>query len=245
MSLFRKRLADGERLDIGGVAVRLRVNPRARRISLRVDPVAGEVIATAPTPQRLNDAASFARSRGDWIAQRLGEREAPRTLSVGDDITVFGVKCTLEAGGRRPRWSEVSEGNTRRLAGCGDGEIDPQLVARAIRREAVAVFQARAQAYCAALGAPMPSIAAMDARTRWGSCTPARPARPASIRLSWRLALAPRAVSDYVVAHECAHLLESNHGHRFWAHVHALVGDHRPYRAWLRAHGAGLHAFGR
>jgi predicted metal-dependent hydrolase len=107
------------------------------------------------------------------------------------------------------------------------------------------VFRLRAQAHCAALGVSTPPIAIMDARTRWGSCTPAAKGRPASIRLSWRLALAPAEVSDYVVAHECAHLLEANHGPRFWAHVHRLVGDHRPHRAWLRAHGASLHAFGR
>jgi hypothetical protein len=56
--------------------------------------------------------------------------------------------------------------------------------------------------------------------------------------------MAPFAVADYVVVHECAHLLEANHGPRFWAHVDRLVGDHRPHRAWLRAHGAALHAFG-
>ena len=77
------------------------------------------------------------------------------------------------------------------------------------------------------------------------SCTPARAGRPASIRLSWRLALAPIAVADYVVAHECAHLLEANHGPRFWALVRRLVGDERPHRAWLRTHGSKLLGFGR
>jgi hypothetical protein len=83
----------------------------------------------------------------------------------------------------------------------------------------------------------------MDARSRWGSCTPARPGRAASIRLSWRLALAPFAVADYVVAHECAHLIEANHGPRFWALVRSRVGDERRHRAWLRAEGGRLHAF--
>ncbi|MEJ0067326.1 MAG: M48 family metallopeptidase [Caulobacteraceae bacterium] len=57
----------------------------------------------------------------------------------------------------------------------------------------------------------------VDARTRWGSCTPAAPGHPAGIRLSWRLALAPPAVADYVAAHECAHLLHPHHGPAFWA----------------------------
>jgi predicted metal-dependent hydrolase len=50
------------------------------------------------------------------------------------------------------------------------------------------------------------------------------------------------AVADYVVAHECAHLLEANHGPRFWALVRNLVGDPAPHRRWLRAEGPRLHS---
>lgn len=47
---------------------------------------------------------------------------------------------------------------------------------------------------------------------RYGSCTPATGA----IRISSRLAQMPRFVLEYVVMHELAHLLEANHGPRFW-----------------------------
>jgi predicted metal-dependent hydrolase len=122
------------------------------------------------------------------------------------------------------------------------GVVDPQLVVQAIRKHAASVYEARAAVHCAALGAPLPPITLNDARTRWGSCSPAQAGRPASIRLSWRLALAPFPVADYVVAHECAHLREANHGPRFWALVRSLVGDERHPRAWLRAQGSALHA---
>jgi predicted metal-dependent hydrolase len=56
---------------------------------------------------------------------------------------------------------------------------------------------------------------------------------------------APLSVIDYVAAHECAHLDEANHGERFWALVAALYGDHAHARAWLKRHGARLHAIGR
>ena len=64
------------------------------------------------------------------------------------------------------------------------------------------------------------------------------------IRYSWRLIMAPYEVMDYVAAHECAHLLEANHGPRFWGWVQTLVGDPRQSRAWLRRYGAELHAVG-
>jgi predicted metal-dependent hydrolase len=50
-------------------------------------------------------------------------------------------------------------------------------------------------------------------RERWGSCTPA----DRTIRLSRRLVGMPDYVTDYVLLHELAHLLEPGHGREFWA----------------------------
>ena len=94
-----------------------------------------------------------------------------------------------------------------------------------IKREGRAWFAPRLERHCGVLGVETPNFALGDARTRWGSCMPAQGRQAPSIRLSWRLALAPPTVADYVAAHECAHLLELNHGPRFWAHVRGLVGD--------------------
>lgn len=47
---------------------------------------------------------------------------------------------------------------------------------------------------------------------RYGSCTPAA----GTIRISHRLAAMPGWVQDYVIVHELAHLVEANHGSRFW-----------------------------
>lgn len=242
MSLFGTRYRDGERLDLGGLPIRLSVNARARRVSLRIDTVRREGVAVAPTARRLADAAAFAGERRAWLAERLASLPANRTWDANALVVVFGEPWRLIADGRRVRLIEGEDG--ARLIGCGVGEVDGQLVARAIKGRAREVFAARAQVHCRSLSVPAPPIAVTDARSRWGSCTPARPGRSASIRLSWRLALAPLAVADYVVAHECAHLIEANHGPRFWTLVRGLVGDERRHRAWLRAEGARLHAFG-
>jgi predicted metal-dependent hydrolase len=242
MNLFRARLADGARLEVDGFVVRLSVSRRARRISLRIDPVRREAIAVAPTERGLSEALAFVRERRAWVAERLAAIPGDANLAAQDEITIFGERCALNPNGRRARLVRTSPDVPPMLIGCGDGEVDPLLVARAIKREALAVFKARATIHCRGLGVAPPSIAIADARTRWGSCSSARPGRPASIRLSWRLALAPFDVADYVVAHECAHIVEANHGPRFWAQVRRLVGDPAPHRAWLRANGASLQA---
>jgi predicted metal-dependent hydrolase len=197
-------------------------------------------VAVAPSERLLREAAAFAQARETWLASRITSAPAPTNLAAGDALTIFGSPYVLWPDGRRPRLESESDGPPR-LRGCGDDLVDPALVARAIKIEARKVYSLRVALHCKSLGVPAPSLSINDARTRWGSCTPTRGARPASIRLSWRLALAPFAVADYVVAHECAHLREANHGKDFWSHVRVLIGDPAPHRRWLRDHGASLH----
>jgi predicted metal-dependent hydrolase len=67
---------------------------------------------------------------------------------------------------------------------------------------------------------------------RFGSCTPA----DRTIRISQRLAAMPRFVLEYVVMHELAHLLEANHGPRFWRLVNQYPRTERA-RGYLMAVG--------
>jgi predicted metal-dependent hydrolase len=243
MNLFKPRYADGQLLQIDGVRVRLRVSSRARRVSLRVDRATGEAVAVAPSSAALKHAAGFAHERRAWLRAQLADIPSPApALRADDRLGTLGEVWRLQPDGRRPRLAPPGPDGVRLLAGCGDGEVDPMIVARMVKREAKAAFEDRAAVHCASLRVERPPIGLMDARTRWGSCTPGQGGRGASIRLSWRLALAPWPVADYVVAHECAHLLEANHGPRFWALVRGLVGDPAPQRRWLRDEGPRLHS---
>lgn len=67
---------------------------------------------------------------------------------------------------------------------------------------------------------------------RFGSCTP----DDGTIRLSDRLASMPAFVRDYVIVHELAHLVEANHGPRFWALVNRFPKTERA-RGYLMAVG--------
>jgi len=238
------RHADGDLIEVGGARVRLTVSRRARRVSLRVDRAKGEVLAIAPSLRRLGEAAAFAHERRAWIAERALSLKPPVRLAPGLAITLFGAPCRLgRAPGRASLDGETWERGAR-LAMTADEAAYARAVVQIVKREARVWFAPRLARHCATLGEPVPKFSVVDARTRWGSCTPGHSPRPASIRLSWRLALAPPSVADYVVAHECAHLLQPNHGPKFWAEVRRLIGDERPHRAWLRAHGSELHGFG-
>jgi len=249
MALFRSapRYADGDHIVVAGARVRLRVSSRTSRVSLRIDAARREVVATAPSPRRLTEAAAFANERTAWITAQMASLPDATVLSPGVTIEVLGRPWRLERASGRARWRPA----TAALVVSGEGEAFVKAVVRALKAEARRLLTDRTAFYAEALDRPVPVLAIMDAKARWGSCKQPRQrgfgasAEVGRVRYSWRLVLAPFEVCDYVVAHECAHLVEANHSPRFWAVVHGLVGDHRPHRDWLRKHGARLHAFGR
>ena len=67
---------------------------------------------------------------------------------------------------------------------------------------------------------------------RFGSCTPSQK----TIRISHRIGKMPQWVQDYVIVHELAHLLEGNHGPRFWKLVNSYPLTERA-RGYLMATG--------
>ena len=239
---FRKpAYQHGDTVETGGCTLRLRVNPRARRVSLRLDRTSGEVVATAPSARRLAEAVAFAKERAGWIAARVAEMPPRTALEPGLIFDLFGDPAVLEAGAGR---AKLVYGPPHRIVSADDEAFSVRVL-RIVKGQALKVLTERTAWHAEQLGQPMPRVAIGDPRGRWGSCKSATPREGASIRYSWRLALAPFEVADYVVAHEVAHLIEANHGPRFWAVVQRLYGDHKRPRAWLKLQSSRLHAFGR
>jgi predicted metal-dependent hydrolase len=84
----------------------------------------------------------------------------------------------------------------------------------------------------------VPPLSLSNARRRWGSCS----AR-GTIRLNWRLVMAPDAVRRSVVAHEVAHLVHFDHSREFRALLGSLFeGDLAAADRWLKREGPGLYA---
>lgn len=245
MNIFsRSGYSHGDRVEADGLPVRLSVNARARRISLRVDRVKREAIAIAPSARRLGEAVAFARERADWIASQLADLPTATPLRPGAEITLFGQPLRLVAGTGRAKFFPAADGQGPMIIAPDDAAFGDRVL-RLIKAEARRWLTDRTVVHSAALRQPVPKVAITDTRGRWGSCRPASSRGPAAIRYSWRLALAPAAVADYVAAHECAHLIEANHGPRFWALVRELNGDPAPHRGWLKREGARLQAVGR
>jgi predicted metal-dependent hydrolase len=76
-----------------------------------------------------------------------------------------------------------------------------------------------------------PTLSVRQMRTRWGSCTP----RSARIRLSPELVRARPECLDYVLLHECCHLLVGDHSPAFYDLQTRLLPDWQRWKAELNA----------
>lgn len=108
-----------------------------------------------------------------------------------------------------PAW--MSEADEARYVEHMVSRLERKRVARTIDVDA----RARELARRYELPAPVAVRWVDNQHSRWGSCTPAE----GTIRVSSRLAGFPPWVLDYVLVHELAHLIEANHGPRFYALV--------------------------
>ena len=150
-------------------------------------------------------------------------------------------KAGGKAGEVQPRNKAGQPGGKLKLEGgrllvSGPPEGAPGRARAFLKDAARAALVPAAHGYAEQVGRRAARITLRDTRSRWGSCS-----SEGALSFSWRLAMAPPEVLDYVAAHEAAHLVEMNHGPRFWALVERLRPDWRESRDWLRRHGGDLH----
>ena len=234
---------NGQRLppDAVGVPARLSVNPRARRLSIRIDGRAGEAVLIAPSERKLGDVVAFARTKAGWMRERLDARPQGTPLEPGAVVDLLGrpTRLATTGGAGAARLIEDSEGPL--ILSGGEGEAYARRVENLFKRVARETLQARTDVHLRALGLRPVKMSIADPKSRWGSCSP----HNRTIRYSWRVIMAPPVVIDYLAAHEVAHLVHADHSPAYWSVVQRLVGDHRPHRKWLRDNGPALHAVGR
>src|SRR5687768_6410376 len=78
---------NGQRLPLDGLTARLSVNPRARRLSIRIDARAGEAVLIAPSERKLADVVAFARTKSGWMRERLAARVEGAPLEPGAEVS--------------------------------------------------------------------------------------------------------------------------------------------------------------
>ncbi len=97
-----------------------------------------------------------------------------------------------------------------------------------LRRQALDFLTARAKELAAKMEVTFNNITVKDQKSLWGSCS-----QKNNLNFSYRLIKMPRAVIDYLIVHELAHLVHFDHSADFWATVEKFVPDYKQHRKWL------------
>jgi predicted metal-dependent hydrolase len=237
-----KKLSRNDILRIDGkrVPVAIRLNPRARRLIVKVHPSTGEVAVVAPSERSMHRAIEFVKREREWIAARLAKVPTPVAMLPGATVPFKGQNYVIRSGprGRGPVWIDT-EAHRPTVRVVGQPEHAPRRIEDWLKKQARATLRRRVAFFALELGIEAGRVSVRDASSRWGSCSTS-----GNLSFSWRLIMAPSFVLDYVAAHEVAHLKEMNHGPRFWRLVERLVGDSAAEaQIWLREDGASLHRY--
>ncbi|MFC3173755.1 M48 family metallopeptidase [Novosphingobium bradum] len=207
----------------------------ARRLTLRLAPDGSAIRITIPNWAPTREALAFVHSRTDWLESQLGNLPASQPLAPGGKLPWRGTPHLLV------HRADLSRGvrlvaQTVEVGGPAES-LNPRL-RRWIQAEARALFEADLAHYAPRAGVAVPALALTNARRRWGSCS-----AEGTVRMNWRLAMAPDPVRRSVVAHEVTHLVHFDHSSRFHALLADLFEDDiATANRWLKHHGRTLYA---
>ena len=108
-------------------------------------------------------------------------------------------------------------------------EQDPSVLCEDfLRRQALDFLTARAKELAAKMEVNFNNLTVKDQKSLWGSCS-----QKSNLNFSYRLIKMPRAVIDYLIVHELAHLVHFDHSADFWATVEKFIPDYKQHRRWL------------
>ena len=207
----------------------------ARRLTLRLAPDGSEVRVSMPRWGRTGEALTFARARAAWLARQLEAVPETNAPKPGGRIAFRGDPLRIEHGETAPRRVRLEDGTI--LIG-GPVATLPMRLRRWLEAEARRIFAEDLADYCLRAEQPLARLALSNARRRWGSCS-----AKGTVRLNWRLVMAPDAVRRSVVAHEVAHLVHFDHSPRFHRLLAEIYEDDiAAANRWLKREGRGLHA---
>lgn len=224
-------------IEVAGAVlpVAIRRSPQARRLTMRLAPDGTEIRMTLPRWASEAEALAFARGRRDWLARQLASVPAPAApLGAGSAIP-FGDRMLIVRHDPKARRRPLVIDDELLLGGPEAGIA--QRVARWLYDQARAQFALDLAEYCERAELAVPRLMLSRAQRRWGSC-----ARDGTIRINWRLVMAPVHVRRSVVAHEVAHLVHFDHSPRFHTLLDQIYeGDIRDANDWLKRHGRSLY----
>ena len=219
-------------------APEIKFSKRRRTIGLTVERDR-QLVVHVPAGTSDDQIKAVLHQKRHWIQEKLAhpqkypDSSPARALMPGSSVYYLGRTHLLTIA-PEPNASLEFDGQTFTL-GAAQLPKAASIVQTWLRRQAQALIAPRVERYAKALGVSYKRIQLLELKYRWGSCT-----ANDALLFNWRLIQAPATVIDYIVVHELAHLLVSDHSPAFWNTVAVQLPLYERAKLWLREHGAIL-----
>ncbi|MGE3919662.1 MAG: M48 family metallopeptidase [Gammaproteobacteria bacterium] len=219
-------------LDIWPPPYQIKINKRAKRISLRICPQDGlKLILPKPSSEKLG--IQFLNANRSWVESRLKDFK-PKIKTLPETIHLLALMQKWPIRYERVSFARKTKllSNINEIVLYGkDFEYDAvlSLLNRWLREKATNHLIEWTQRLSNHCHLPIQSITIRTQKTRWGSCT-----HDKEIILNDRLLFLPDYCVDYIIIHELCHTVHLNHSKAFWELVESFVPEYRAIRNSLR-----------
>ena len=215
--------------------LKVREYRRARRITLRVCQINGEVRITVPRNLDIAVIRNFINSNFAWIQSSISYISPLKPIINGALIPLFGFERKVLVDPKIKYECFLTE---TMLIVPETKLLLKKHIKKFLIKTATDYFVKNCSFYAEKLGVNFLNISVKDPKARWGSCSSEK-----KLMFSWRLIMAPVEVSSYVAAHEVAHLVHMDHSKEFWDVVFSVCPKYKCQRDWLKKNGRNLHKF--
>jgi hypothetical protein len=210
---------------------------RKKTMSLSLDDD-GRITVRFPARMNPQRARHFVSSKKEWPKKKLDawRRDAladtPRDFTDGKPIPYLGQYFPLRLSTpREPQHHEITftgqefvlPGHLRDSAG--------HHISSWYKKAAQRILEPSVNHYCSVMNVKPAAVRISGAKRRWGSCSAKN-----ALNFSWRIAILPQDLIDYIVVHELAHLKHKNHGPLFWNTVSGVIDDTKAKNLALKNH---------
>ncbi|MFA5646183.1 MAG: SprT family zinc-dependent metalloprotease [Candidatus Ratteibacteria bacterium] len=168
--------------------------------------------------------------RNQKIARTRFIESAPKRFEEGEDLLFLGSLFPLVISDTVEEPFSLSGG--RFLLSSQAASRAKEVVVSWYRCQANDIFSQRLIVLSRKTSIPFSSFCLSDASSQWGSCQ-----KNGTIRLSWKLVMAPPDLIDYVVFHELAHIRVHNHSRNFRELLSDMCPDWRDRKNRLHQQG--------
>ncbi len=231
-------LLTGKTFDISeevGMDIKVVQSATSHKLTLKIDPKERCPVLSIPMFCTRKRAVRFVNENMGWIITGLKKLPERKYFSNGETISLFGQQITISHQ-EKARCGVRLEGDV--LIVSGGAEFLHRRVKDYIKKEAEKEFFAMSAVLAGKINCKVNGVCIKDTKSRWGSCSSLN-----NINYSWRIALAPKYVIDYLMAHEVAHLKHQDHSTAFWRTVADLYPNWKQGHDWLKVRGKTLYAY--